>query len=274
MANCNLGQRISDLRREKGLSQEQLGNELGISAQAVSKWENGKSMPDVAILPDIADLFNCSIDELFLHQAPANGINLPWKDDGNLRGVLFVGHRVVQEGEDGNFTFNFEDEGTGVSAIFTQGANVNIGGDFHGDCAIAQGFLTIKGDLNGDCSVDGDAPALAIQGGVGGDCSVNGQNASLAIQGDVEGDCSVSGGLHLQGDVCGNCTVCGGASIGGDVHGDFTLSNKGNDCDSVIEGDVAGNVTCDGRLTVKGDIQGNVVCGSLDRVDTLKKPAE
>ena len=265
MVNVALGQKINELRRSKGISQEQFGSDLGISGQAVSKWENGQSMPDVALLPVLADYFNCSIDELFSRNKVNTVCELPWEDDGNLRGVLFVGHRVVQEGEDGNFTFNFEDEGTGVSAIFTQGAIVNIGGDFHGDCAVAKGFLTIKGDLNGDCSVDGDAPAVAIQGGVEGDCTVNGQSPSLAIQGDIEGDCSVSGELHIQGDVCGNCTVKGGACIRGDVCGDFALSVQGNDCESVIEGSVCGNVTSDGRLTVRGDVQGDVVCGSLNR---------
>lgn len=46
-----IGKRIATLRRTKGLSQEQLAELLHVSAQAVSKWENGKSLPETATLP-------------------------------------------------------------------------------------------------------------------------------------------------------------------------------------------------------------------------------
>ncbi len=47
-----------------GLTQEQLGYEMGVSAQAVSRWENGATCPDITILPIIADFFDVSLDEL------------------------------------------------------------------------------------------------------------------------------------------------------------------------------------------------------------------
>lgn len=60
-----LGRNIMLLRKEHGLTQEQLANALGISYQAVSKWENGNSCPDISALPLLADLFSVSIDALF-----------------------------------------------------------------------------------------------------------------------------------------------------------------------------------------------------------------
>ena len=63
--NETLGTNIMRLRKEAGLTQEQLANALGISYQAVSKWENGVSCPDISTLPLIADLFSVSIDSLF-----------------------------------------------------------------------------------------------------------------------------------------------------------------------------------------------------------------
>lgn len=60
-----LGNKIKQLRFKASLTQEQLGERLGLSAQAVSKWENGVAMPDIALLPDIAEIFGVSIDELF-----------------------------------------------------------------------------------------------------------------------------------------------------------------------------------------------------------------
>lgn len=63
MANI-LSERIAELRRERGLTQEQLGQPLGVSAQAVSKWEKGGA-PDVELLPALADRLGVSIDALF-----------------------------------------------------------------------------------------------------------------------------------------------------------------------------------------------------------------
>ena len=59
-----LSGRIAELRRARGLTQEQLGQQLGVSAQAVSKWEKGGA-PDVELLPALADRLGVSIDSLF-----------------------------------------------------------------------------------------------------------------------------------------------------------------------------------------------------------------
>lgn len=56
---------FSALRKEKGLTQAEVAAKLNISAQAISKWENGESMPDVSLLGDIAELFDTTIDALF-----------------------------------------------------------------------------------------------------------------------------------------------------------------------------------------------------------------
>ena len=59
-----LGKRIAALRKEKGMTQEQLAEKVGVSAQAVSKWENDISCPDITLLPLLAELFGVSVDEL------------------------------------------------------------------------------------------------------------------------------------------------------------------------------------------------------------------
>lgn len=60
----NIGNNIAALRKQKGITQEELANELGVSAQAVSKWENNSSCPDVSLLTDIADYFGVTVDTL------------------------------------------------------------------------------------------------------------------------------------------------------------------------------------------------------------------
>lgn len=60
-----LGHKIKELRMKHRLTQEQLAEQLGVSAQSVSKWENLLTMPDVSLLPQISEVFGITIDELF-----------------------------------------------------------------------------------------------------------------------------------------------------------------------------------------------------------------
>lgn len=60
-----LGEKIRLLRKGKNISQEVFAGYLGVSFQAVSKWENGVTMPDVTLIPAIASFFGVSTDELF-----------------------------------------------------------------------------------------------------------------------------------------------------------------------------------------------------------------
>ncbi len=62
--NETLGRRIARLRLEHGMTQERLAGELGVTAQAVSKWENDLSAPDISLLPALAKTFGVSVDQL------------------------------------------------------------------------------------------------------------------------------------------------------------------------------------------------------------------
>lgn len=63
--NLNIGDRIKFLRKRDGRTQEALANALGVSCQAVSRWELSSAYPDIEIIPSIANYFGISIDELF-----------------------------------------------------------------------------------------------------------------------------------------------------------------------------------------------------------------
>ena len=62
--DMTIGKRIAHLRKEKGLTQEELAQHMGISPQAVSKWENDQTCPDISALPKLARLFGVTVDEL------------------------------------------------------------------------------------------------------------------------------------------------------------------------------------------------------------------
>ena len=65
-----LGKRIASNRKLMKLTQDQLAEQLGVTAQAVSKWENDQSCPDITMLPRLAEIFGISIDELLGREVP------------------------------------------------------------------------------------------------------------------------------------------------------------------------------------------------------------
>ena len=64
MDQIKVGSFLKDLRREKGITQEQLAEELGVSGRTISRWETGNNMPDIGLLVEIAEYFDVSIPEI------------------------------------------------------------------------------------------------------------------------------------------------------------------------------------------------------------------
>ena len=60
-----LNKTIRELRKKKGLTQEQLAAVLNVSPKTVSKWETGEYAPDLAVIPDLAEFFGVNLDTLF-----------------------------------------------------------------------------------------------------------------------------------------------------------------------------------------------------------------
>ena len=99
--NQTLGKRIGALRREKGLKQDELAEKLGISPQAVSKWETDQTCPDISLLPQLAKLLDVSVDELLSGKqeaVPAVRM-LPETERKNIGDMML---RIVIESGDGD----------------------------------------------------------------------------------------------------------------------------------------------------------------------------
>ena len=75
-----MGKRIADLRKQKGMTQEQLASRVGVTAQAVSKWENDLSCPDISILSHLAEVLDVTTDEL-LGKAQLRSLSVEDNDD-------------------------------------------------------------------------------------------------------------------------------------------------------------------------------------------------
>lgn len=63
-----IGRNIAKMRKEKGMTQMEMADKMGVSYQAVSNWERGETMPDISKLPELAEIFEVSIDHILENQ--------------------------------------------------------------------------------------------------------------------------------------------------------------------------------------------------------------
>ena len=269
--NESMGAIIARKRKELGMTQEQLAGALGISYQAVSKWENELSSPDISTLPLLADVLGLSLDELFgrapmqpeektleepeqaeeelnvppedeecalavipaAEPGPDAGVELPWPDDNTLHAVLFVGHQML----------GHERLGVRKVVLHYEGDALNVQSDFD---------VNVEGEVRGSVSAEGDVSCEDVGGSAtaGGDISCSDVGGDLCAGGDVT--CGeVSGHVQAGGDVsCDN--VEGNVSAGCDVS-----------CDNV-EGSVhaGGDVNC-GKVSGGVRAEGDVNCDGI-----------
>ena len=121
-----IGANIKRLRVNRGVTQEQLGDALGVSGQAVSKWENESALPDILFLPKLAEYFGISIDELMGYKLNA----LTYKEQfvkfmlGN--GILKTGEFELKHGQKKNYYLDTEN--------FTTNAQIAKIGEYFADC--------------------------------------------------------------------------------------------------------------------------------------------
>lgn len=178
--HLNMGEIIRELRKSKALTQDALAQSVGVSVQAVSKWENAQSLPDVTLLPSIADFFEVSMDALFGRTAPApeaesakeeipSPVSFP--DDDKLRVVQFMGSRLMssEECEDGKCIPLAIDKYEGKLDMEIQGS-ARINGPVNG-LAHAAGDIYISGSVNGSASANGD---IHCEGAINGPARASG----------------------------------------------------------------------------------------------------
>ena len=82
-----IGKFIAELRKEQNLTQEQLAEKLGVTSKSISRWENGKTMPDYSILKDLCQELQISINEFFIGEK-INNKDFKKIADDNLLSVL------------------------------------------------------------------------------------------------------------------------------------------------------------------------------------------
>lgn len=95
-----IGKRIASLRRGKGLTQDELSEMMGVSPQAVSKWENDQSCPDITSLPQLAEILGITVDELLSGKKAEPTVKLvPEAQRKDIKDLMM---RIIVDSSDGD----------------------------------------------------------------------------------------------------------------------------------------------------------------------------
>lgn len=163
----NIGRNIKLLRQQNNITQETLANHLGVSTQAVSKWEVGANTPDISLLPPIAKYFNITIDSLFSENIPNQSALCDIPDDGIFRIIQFRGKEIVR------VTETFSQNEPPMEIILPRNCNdktgyfkIEVFGHMICDSSINGDVVCHKtlscNEINGDVRTEGDIHVFRI----------------------------------------------------------------------------------------------------------------
>lgn len=226
---------IRNKRHSMNISQEVLAERLGVTVQAVSKWETGLSYPDITMLPRLAEYFEMSLDGLFfggdrenVSDCTLNGI----PDDGKLRIVQCIGNKVLGQNE-----YRRDDKiGLVIPDTDKKEISFEVWGsvDIEGDVG---GYVDAGAGVNcGDVGTYVDAGAGVNCGNIGAYVDAGGG----VNCGNVGAYVDAGGGVN-----CGNVSV--NVQAGGDVKCG-TVGGDVNAGDNVSCTSISGSVNCGGNV--------------------------
>lgn len=261
---------IKEQRQRLGVNQETLANKFGVSVQAVSKWENGVSCPDIALLPEIADYFGVTIDYLLTGRVTA-----AITDDASDTSEIYTvaGNSEITDKCPSADTIYFVEVLNGhiISSekLFSDTVQLCIPEELtHGAWNISIHAPVSFGSVRGNVTVSENGEA-AFNGGVFGPVGIKDSSGSIGFNSELNGDvtitnvptaslCDVSGDVYITG---GKAIVNGSVTIDGDFTGD--ISGESNDIK--VDGDFTGSVaTVNGKIDVEGDFTGDISGESND----------
>ncbi len=291
MPEIRINENIRKYRKEMGIGQEALANALGVTIQAVSKWETSGSMPDIMLLPQIAEFFGVTLEELFYGRedngpqlvvqpietakessSEADTENVAPETESAAESDSETGEHQQATEEDHSYTWNdLSDLGKTIGSSiseqvrrFTEGVRENVSGlNLH--FKLGNDRWAEENKVRSDLPDDQILRVVQFYGNEivqADEVSVNHpiqlavpdpdqQPRKVIIYGNADITGSVGGSVTADGSV-----QCG--NVGGSVQSDGSVN-----CQSV-----GGNVTSDGNVqcsVVNGNVttDGNITCGNV-----------
>lgn len=293
----NIAANIRNLRTGLGLSQDKLAQEFNVSVQAVSKWETGASIPDIMMLPKIADFFDISLDDLFYGTEEVQEPDLSVEQTND---AVYETENVtvtpdssydISSSEEPDISEDFEDDFKDDFRKFLKKDTIDYNNRKSKFLRRLSRFENESSDImihvirykNGQYieSVYEDDTTVKLEFSDIQDNKIN-----IAVWGNAEINCNVGGNVksdagdiaasHIGGDVyCVGNVICGSIDGFAEAGGDITCDNVGGKVNAEgdvtckdIGGDVisSGDVNCDcigGAVKADGDITCGDVGGSV-----------
>ena len=147
----NLGLKIKQLRQENHLTQEDLAEQLGVSFQAVSRWENNITTPDISLLPIIANMFNVTMDYLFDLDISKKQAEIDSIIDKSLtlfnEGKIEEREKILEEALK-KYPNSWDIKDSLLTVYFTKCMNLDEGNEYE------QKSITLANEILEKCSVD------------------------------------------------------------------------------------------------------------------------
>lgn len=240
MDNLMLNDTISFYRKKQGLTQEELAQKLGVTNQSVSKWESAQCCPDISLLPELAEIFEISIDELFGKKVEKeihydHCAEFPWNDDNTIRVFQTWGKKILKS-QEGN---------TCIDITFPKNCNETTRQYFKVEVF---GNIYCDASINGDVISHGEIQCNQINGDIK-ECKSN-----ISCQGNINGNVNADNNISCDGSI-GGCVSCGNnISCAGEINGAVSCGNNVSCSDNI-----AGDVICGGDIQCE-KIEGNVGC--------------
>lgn len=290
-----LGKKIAYYRKNKNITQDELAKQLGISNQAVSKWETGQSCPDVELLPKIADIFEITLDELFEREFVTQ------EEQSNVQERLNEASVSACEVGEERSLAGARPEVLQAPVLYTDRVGLPWEDDETLHVALYVGHKLIRGEalkerfgkISKNITFNYSGPALnvessfsvicgEVQGNVTAGSYIECENVGQWVTAGSYVECEDVGGQVTAGSYV-ECENVGGQVTAGsyvecsDVGGNVRAGNN-VECEDVegsvsaggtVEcGDVHGNVTAGADVEcgdVEGDVsvEGNVECGDV-----------
>ncbi|MFQ8705813.1 MAG: helix-turn-helix domain-containing protein [Thomasclavelia sp.] len=217
------GENLNSYRKQKGLSQEELAYQLGVSRQSVSKWESGQSIPELERLIEIANLFNISLDTLVGRDDTTNNYVMVDRDD-----LKYVVRHV--------FTYEYKSKlAIGNFPLI----HINFGRGFR----VAKGIIAIGNISIGLFSLGCFSLGIVSFGGVAlGLLAL----AGMALGGICFGGLSVGylavGGLAIGVYAAGGLAIAAKLAIGGVAHGYVAIGASVKGANTLISANATTNM--------------------------------
>lgn len=268
-----IGQNIASLRRAQNMTQAELAEKLGVSPQAVSQWERCETLPDILMLPQIAEVL-CVKTSIFFGESESLDCStevsedrIDMSEEADYEIVLLKNGKIYKKlfkSKPGELPFNIYLGD--IAGNLTSALSIAAAGDIAGSASAGLG-LTVNGNVSGNAEA---GLGMTVYGSIAGNAAAGmgisyvsdksrSQNSQrdVTVRADIDDDLTTAANITIYGNINGDVD-CADLTVNGTIEGDADCSEL------AIDGNIEGDVDCESLTVKSGNIGGDVDCASIE----------